>query len=70
MSHHDDTKPEDEHAPTPLPNDPLPNPEPSVPSLDQPDPGVFHHDPAKPQQARESFIATSRPASRTAIHLL
>jgi hypothetical protein len=30
------------------PADPLPNPEPAAPSLDQPDPGVFHHDPVKP----------------------
>lgn len=28
--------------------DPIPNPEPAVPSLDEPDPGVFHHDPQKP----------------------
>ena len=26
-------------------NDPLPDPEPSVPSLPGPDPGVFHHEP-------------------------
>jgi hypothetical protein len=42
------THPQDDN-PTPYPPDPLPNPEPSVPSLDQPDPGVFHHDPVKPQ---------------------
>jgi hypothetical protein len=29
-------------------SDPIPNPEPASPSLDEPDPGVFHHDPAKP----------------------
>lgn len=29
--------------------DPIPNPEPATPSLDEPDPGVFHHDPQKPQ---------------------
>ena len=29
--------------------DPIPNPEPAVPSLDAPDPGVFHHNPQKPQ---------------------
>ena len=29
--------------------DPIPNPEPAVPALEQPDPGVFHHDPQKPQ---------------------
>ena len=28
--------------------DPLPNPEPAPPSLDTPDPGVFHHDPNRP----------------------
>ena len=27
-------------------HDPLPNPEPAVPSLAEPDPGVFHHEPA------------------------
>jgi len=26
-------------------HDPLPDPEPSVPSLPNPDPGVFHHEP-------------------------
>jgi hypothetical protein len=30
------------------PDDPIPNPEPASPSLDEPDPGVFHHDPTKP----------------------
>jgi hypothetical protein len=34
------------HEPTP---DPIPNPEPASPNLDEPDPGVFHHDPHKPQ---------------------
>jgi hypothetical protein len=29
--------------------DPIPNPEPASPNLDEPDPGVFHHDPHKPQ---------------------
>ncbi len=28
--------------------DPIPNPEPAAPSLDEPDPGVFHHDPTRP----------------------
>jgi hypothetical protein len=32
------------------PLDPIPNPEPASPSLDVPDPGVFHHNPAKPPQ--------------------
>ena len=38
---------------TPQPSqslDPIPNPEPAPPSLDEPDPGVFHHDPTKPPQ--------------------
>ncbi len=35
--------------PPPIPNpDPIPNPEPAAPSLDEPDPGVFHHDPTRP----------------------
>lgn len=34
-------------ATTPTPA-PIPNPEPASPSLDEPDPGVFHHDPIKP----------------------
>jgi hypothetical protein len=29
--------------------DPIPNPEPATPSMEQPDPGVFHHDPVRPQ---------------------
>jgi hypothetical protein len=29
-------------------NDPIPNPEPASPSLDEPDPGIFHHDPTRP----------------------
>lgn len=33
----------------PATSDPIPDPEPAVPSLDEPDPGVFHHDPQKPQ---------------------
>ncbi|WP_035353229.1 hypothetical protein [Edaphobacter aggregans] len=35
-------------APPPPSPDPIPNPEPAAPSLDEPDPGVFHHDPQKP----------------------
>ena len=31
-----------------LPNDALPDPEPAAPSLPEPDPGVFHHEPAAP----------------------
>ncbi len=37
--------PEQGSVPSP---DPIPNPEPASPSLEQPDPGVFHHDPQKP----------------------
>jgi hypothetical protein len=33
------------------PADPLPNPEPAAPSLDQPDPGVFHHNPVNPEHS-------------------
>jgi len=29
--------------------EPISNPEPAPPSLDEPDPGVFHHDPRPPQ---------------------
>jgi hypothetical protein len=35
---------------TPQVSDPIPNPEPASPSLDEPDAGVFHHDPSKPPQ--------------------
>ena len=35
--------------PPPIP-EPISNPEPAPPSLDEPDPGVFHHDPTKPPQ--------------------
>jgi hypothetical protein len=35
--------------PSSLPeDDPIPPSEPPVPSLDEPDPGVFHHEPAAP----------------------
>jgi hypothetical protein len=37
-----------EKSPQPLTNEPIANPEPAPPSLDGPDPGVFHHDPIKP----------------------
>jgi hypothetical protein len=70
---HDSPKDKDQKKLTP-PTDPLPDPEPSVPSLDQPDPGVFHHNPVKPQvkpqQAAESFTATSHSHNRLEIHLL
>jgi hypothetical protein len=35
------------HAVPPTP-EPISNPEPAPPSLDEPDPGVFHHEPVKP----------------------
>jgi len=38
-------------SPEPDPNlthEPISNPEPAPPSLDEPDPGVFHHEPTKP----------------------
>lgn len=31
-------------------NDPIPNPEPAPPPLDEPDLGIYHHDPTKPPQ--------------------
>jgi hypothetical protein len=37
------------HTQLPI-NEPISNPEPAPPSLDEPDPGVFHHDPTKPPQ--------------------
>jgi hypothetical protein len=39
------TKPSLRQSRTEHPLDPLPDPEPAAPSLSQPDPGVFHHDP-------------------------
>lgn len=40
--------------------DPIPNPEPASPSLDEPDPGVFHHD--------LPSVPGSLPASHCTIH--
>ena len=37
-------------SPPPPTPEPISNPEPAPPSLDEPDPGVFHHDPTKPPQ--------------------
>jgi len=34
-------------------HDPLPDPEPIAPSLPEPDPGVFHHEPGQPQPIKE-----------------
>ena len=36
------------HDATPPTLEPISNPEPAPPSLDEPDPGVFHHEPTKP----------------------
>jgi hypothetical protein len=43
-SHHTQALP-----PPPVP-EPISNPEPAPPSLDEPDPGVYHHQPTKPPQ--------------------
>jgi hypothetical protein len=34
----------------PVTHEPISNPEPAPPSLDEPDPGVFQHNPTKPPQ--------------------
>ena len=34
-------------------HDPLPDPEPAAPSLPEPDPGVFHHEPGEPTEEAE-----------------
>jgi hypothetical protein len=39
-----------ERHPSPATHEPISNPEPAAPSLDEPDPGVFHHNPTKPPQ--------------------
>ena len=39
-----------EPHPNPVTNEPISDPEPAPPSLDEPDPGVFHHNPTKPPQ--------------------
>jgi hypothetical protein len=46
--------------------DPLPNPEPSVPSLPEPDPGVFHHEPATrdSQSPDPQPLASCKPAPK------
>jgi SAM-dependent methyltransferase len=38
-----------------LPNDPVPDPEPASPSLEEPDPGVFHHTPEPPSGGEKGF---------------
>jgi hypothetical protein len=39
-----------EHPTTLATKEPISDPEPAPPSLDEPDPGVFHHEPTRPQQ--------------------
>ncbi len=39
-----------EHPASPTTKEPISDPEPAPPSLDEPDPGVFHHEPTKPPQ--------------------
>jgi hypothetical protein len=39
-----------EQCSVPATPEPISNPEPASPSLDEPDPGVFHHNPTKPTQ--------------------
>jgi hypothetical protein len=39
-----------ERHPGPAIHEPISDPEPAPPSLDEPDPGVFHHNPTKPPQ--------------------
>ncbi len=41
----------DQESQQPAVSDPLPDPEPIAPSLEKPDPGVFHHEPATPQHS-------------------
>lgn len=39
-----------ERPASPVTKEPISDPEPSSPSLDEPDPGVFHHDPTEPPE--------------------
>jgi hypothetical protein len=55
-------------TPTDPPADPLPNPEPSVPSLDEPDPGVFHHEPVKPREPVETPHPLPQTPTQAATH--
>jgi hypothetical protein len=50
---------------TPPPNDPIPDPEPISPSLDQPDPGVFHHTPANPSKPTHPHTSSQPHATET-----
>jgi hypothetical protein len=38
-------------------HDPLPDPEPIAPSLSEPDPGVFHHEPGQIETPQENDLA-------------
>ncbi len=38
-------------------HDPLPDPEPIAPSLSEPDPGVFHHEPGQLEEPQENDLA-------------
>ncbi len=54
------------------PPDPIPAQEPVAPSLDEPDPGVFHHDPGSPAKSPNSPLphqqkTTAKPESRTIV---
>ncbi|HEX3968322.1 MAG TPA: hypothetical protein VHW70_10185 [Edaphobacter sp.] len=44
------TQPAPEEPRPPVTHEPISDPEPASPSLDEPDPGVFHHQPTKPPQ--------------------
>jgi SAM-dependent methyltransferase len=58
-----------------LPPDPIPEQEPVAPSLDEPDPGVFHHDPGSPAKPPNLPLphqqkTTAKPESRTIVTVL
>jgi hypothetical protein len=55
----DDTLATSRVARTAIPSDPIPDPEPAVPSLDEPDPGVFHHEPNRSHDSTESEMTDS-----------
>ena len=55
------TQPDDNAVPNPARQPhpdthpaPIPDPEPASPSLDEPDPAVFHHTPARPKDEEGS----------------
>ena len=50
-----------EKLPEHFPGDALPDPEPAVPSLERPDPGVFHHQPAPRREESSKPKATTDP---------